>query len=400
MGYSTSRQVLKLPNQPLQSTERSIGVFTTPTAIMKLMSFLNWSNKWLYNKVLARLASLSAFLEDLMVFAVNNAGFTRLSNIEITGEEDIFRLTRTGDSQQWWGFQPSDHSSQSYSTRCILSRLMSTAPTGANFRPSQGILDNGARTTSPTGTYEYSAPYFGYTFYSDGNNVFAVLELRQNVFTHLFFGNIRKVSSFHGGEYVTGTNAYRVFDRPIDLWFRPDNGNINTPDSWLFPAGQSTLTQHSRTIPNGTGHVRITNANGDQRDYAMLGRAETTNSGSGTPDIITAMAGVIGSGKSSLNQTGPIGQDFAHLLFTSAVNTNTLRTPLIPMYLKLQHPTEAGTVFIAGVVDNLRYVNMTNLEPRALTLTDWRVIPLGTKVGDPLQAMVSNTLGIAIREIN
>ena len=352
-------------------------------------------------------ASLDEFLEAIMAFAVANAGFTRETNIPISDgsntADTLYALRRNTDGQLWWGFRVQTNNGETlFPNSTIRSRLMTVRPTVANFNPSNSgvVLPNGARRVLAVGAFNLAPPFTGYTLYSDGNNVFAILEIRAGIFTHLAFGNITKAISFQGGEYVSGTCGYRR--NRTTAWLTPgvDNNGQNEYINCLlseYTYDSVGTTNHVSAIAS-PGQIRLQITDGTDTDFGQIG----TSLGDGNGEAPNGVVGTMppyNTDSGRWANGGAITNGFMTDVFAAGVNNVTLRSPLFPVFIMRQHPTVGNTKFILGTVDNIRSVNMTNFDARALTLTDWRVFPYSQKSGDPLVAQTSSSLGIAYREI-
>lgn len=154
------------------------------------------------------ITSENAFLTALVAFAVAEAGFTD-HGIDSGGTENLYRISKTVDTvQTWYGFRKEDvGTSAQHSDVAIAGRMMLELPTDTNF----DTVNKGQRYKTFMGLYNIAPTWTGYSFFSDGVTVFAVLELTTGVFTHMNFGNVTKTSVWAGGAFLTANNFQTEF---------------------------------------------------------------------------------------------------------------------------------------------------------------------------------------------
>ncbi len=341
-------------------------------------------------------ASLDAFLDDLMDFAAAHAGFTRLSNTSVNGST-LYRLSRTGDSTMYWGFRQYYYNSSStasqgyYGRYSIRGRCMLTTPTSSNFWTN--VSDTGPASICCMGIYYLTPPFAGYKFFSDGNNVFAVLEIQQGIYAHLAFGNVRKLTPFHGGEYLVATNGARTNATDQYPWYSPGKESINYEGAqWLFSSAVKNFDGGDGSSADGCGSVRIRNTYGDSRDFALMGQTQGLDA---SGEKVSAK-GTVAYSTGTSTAGGCMADTESSTFRIAGRNSPTMRPPLLPIYLtRSNDETEYNTCYIFAAVDSIRTVNMANLEPATVTLGNWQCYPLAQKYGDTYTAPTSSFTGIA-----
>lgn len=331
------------------------------------------------------IADLDVFLTDLVSFAVTNAGFTNVGNTPIDSDT-LYRLSKLVDGvTTYWAFRNEDlvGDGQSISNINIISRIMSTSPVAGNF-PVTADGNSGSLYHTFMGTYNLRGPFTGYFFFTDGTNVYSVLEIRPNIYAHLAFGHMTKVGVWTGGAYLTSTSARRNASTPFQWW---DLDDVQFGDGNYFM--QARLANTSGAIW-GKSYFQVAN-NANFSDFVPLGSLDT--------------GGVTGSGNCPPHRGISQGSTFAGeiqfgtSLFRVAPSTSNLRSPILPLMFFVESSSITGRYEMRGYLENSGYINIANIAPETLTNTDWRVIPLVQKTGSNLTASLSDNVGIAYKEI-
>lgn len=318
-------------------------------------------------------SSLDSFLSDFVTYCVANAGFTDIGNTAIGGDT-LYRMSRTRDSlTTYWGFRNQVETSTSQSNITARCRLMHLSPDASNFDDGTSGSEHHTR----MGVFDFAGPYTRYYFFTDVDSVFGVLEVRPGIYTHIAVGNMSKIGTWNGGEYLTANN----FQRATGIWRAPDSST-----------GPNIFTARTNLPANGTigiSYFRVDNA-GSVNDFQGMGTNTNGRAGSGNmaPSNLTGLS------------AQDISVNFGHSLIQLATpNTFNLRSPIMPVFLFRESATVATRVHTYGQVPNIGYLNMQNISPAALIDGNWRIIPLGQKTGDNTQATVSGIYGVAYREI-
>jgi hypothetical protein len=243
------------------------------------------------------------------------------------------------------------------------------------------------------GIYYLTPPFAGYKFFSDGNNVFAVLEIQQGIYAHLAFGNVRKLTPFHGGEYLVATNGSRTNANSQYPWFAPGKeGTNNEGSQWLFSSAIKNFDGGEGSSADGCGAVRIRNTYGDSRDFALMGQTQGLDA---SGEKVSAK-GTVAYSTGTSTAGGCMADSDSSTFRIAGRNSPTMRPPLLPIYLtRSNDETEYNTCYIFAAVDSIRTVNMSNLEPATVTLGNWQCYPLAQKYGDTYTAPTSSFTGIA-----
>ena len=338
-------------------------------------------------------ASRDDFLEALMNFAAANAGFTRLAD-DTSGAQRLYRLSRAGDADTYWCFRARTGTSHKYGLHRMEARMMTIAASYAQFSAS----GNGQPYLTVADTYSYADTYTGYTFYSDGNNVFAILEVRQNVFTMLGFGKMIKTYLFDGGEFLVCNNYARQNVNITDAYYGLDSSASFSYSNMLFGARSSSYSAVISTpaSPNngGTGALRTAITGDAAQQFYTMGYDSANGN-----DPATCAGTVPPANRDASFNKSPFNSDLFYRLGIAGKNSGILRAPLFPIYILLRNPSVSNTLFIAGYIDNLRIVNMVNFNARDITLTDWRVFPYCSKTGDNKTHPLTYDYGFAFKEI-
>lgn len=332
----------------------------------------------------SNIVSVDAFLTALVAFAVANAGFTD-HGTDVGGTETLYRMSKTVDTvQTWYGLRKETALTGNYSALAVSSRMMLELPTDANFT----TINKGQHYHSFMGLFDLAPTYTGYSFFTDGVSVFAVLELTSGVFAHMAFGNLTKVGVWVGGAYLMANNFQT-------------GGITNWLDLTDSSNGAATMIFSARTAsPNQGGgcYVRYDTGGLDQSEFTQLNRADSTVTGSRL-----AASGTIPPNNNAITFSSSVGTlyvDMYRPLLDASPSESTFIAPLLPVMLLRQHSIgNEGAVVPLGHVPNIASINLTQLSDKDLVNTDWRVFPMCSQSGDGTVATFSSHYGIALKEI-
>ncbi len=329
------------------------------------------------------IVSIDALISAFFTFAVANSGFTDEGTVPITLDtisQTLRRISRiTNAVTTYWGFVERPMTSTFADTIKIESRMMRVLPTAANWT----TLADGQRIRTQLGLYNFAAPYTGYKFYSDGNNVFAAVEVRVGIYTHFGIGNIDKCGTYDGGEFLQGDfhEFSAGFFQPIQI--------STTITHFLF----APQTNDSSTSGN---YIRFNAGGNDELDFYKLGREDNSSNVSGSatisPPSTTGSTGT-GSVTSTTARFDPFGR-----VIDNSPSTATLVAPIMPCYITRVDSTLVKQRII-GQVPNIGGISIGNLNAKDIVNTDWDVYPRCQKTGDNTVATISDDWGIAYKAI-
>lgn len=216
-----------------------------------------------------------------------------------------------------------------------------------------------------------------YHFISVGECVHGVLEVFQNVFTHISFGRIAKAGIWDGGEYICAYGA----DRKVSGLYSFQNANNY---GYLFE------DQASPAVNWGCGFVRNNLGRADNGDFSPL---STGGLGVGESSAAQARMAINESfSDGDLDGTGY----YYDRIFNRGSNSFNNRAVLLPIEVRFNDVTTSSTVmFDCGYVEGVRLVNMEGLEPKHIVDGEWIIFPLAQKGGDRAVAPDSGKIGLA-----
>ena len=328
----------------------------------------------------ANITTTTEFISDLVAFAVANAGYADEGTATADGET-MYRISKTVDTvKTYWYFHYMVDADAQVSFEQYRMRMMQVLPTDANK------LDTTVGTLTPTnmGLFSKTPTFTGYSFFTDGDNIFATLEVQAGIYCHLSFGHIVKAAAFTGGAYLTANNF-----AGNTTWFDIESAN-NIRGSMIFSARRLVAS-----TSYGASYIRYSTGSGDWKDYTAFNFL-----GAGT---LFAASGVM----PPTNQTTFIDMTasvltwgiWQEMMEAASPSTTTLRAPLFPMYIARTVDWTTGDFILLGHVPNVTTVDVSLLQPQELVNTDWRVFPLSTKSTDTSVATPSGRWGVAYREI-
>lgn len=317
------------------------------------------------------ITSLDNLLTALANFA-NSNGFTKLTNIVVSGRQSDMYVLQKG-SMYWWflGFSATDGDFGTYGE--IECRMMTTAPTEGNrettalgqSQPTRIWLGN-----KPDGTYAT------YWFFADSNAIHAVIELGTGQYTHLSFGDTEKQYSFTGGEYLDGTGV-----TSISLGYSGSGFTLN--NSYLSAVFGGATSQIAR---NGYLYYPY-ESHGDQRDWSVL-TVSTTSSIESRRTVMPAPISTEATALSDLLGLGP--------------NLFNDRAPTYPIIMRTWDNRASGGTQLydpASHIHNARLLNIETITPQDLVDTDWMVFPQFSKEGDNTLHPVTGDKGVAYKKV-
>jgi len=330
------------------------------------------------------ITDLDEFLTDLVAFAVANAGFTDELTVPV-GSDTLYRISKTTSSiKTYWGLRSMATTGSIYSNSGVSARMMIVLPTAANWT----TVADGQRYPTRMGVFNIAPTFTGYSFFTDGVSVFAVLEVTSGVFAHFAFGDLTKVGVWDGGAYLMGNNFQVVSGN----WrYLLDSGHNSAP---LIFGGRTNL---GNSITNGCNYVRYNTGAGDNKDFTKLGGRDHASDG--------ALVGISGSISPNYDSTRYAGNtsvaltDIWKRIQENSPSEATFRAPLLPIILTRQTTGNLANFNILGHVPNITTINVSQLSAKALVNTDWRVFPLASKTLDDTVATPSDMWGVAYKEI-
>jgi hypothetical protein len=326
------------------------------------------------------IASVTALLSAFVTFAVANAGFTD-EGTDTVGGETLFKISRTTNSiLTYWGFVSTPQVSATKDDVRISARMMLSNPTAANWT----TLAEGQRLFTYWGAYNLAAPFTGYTFYADGTNVFAILEVRANIFTHLCIGNITKCGTYDGGEFLQA-DYHEISGGGWSAIDTNDNNQLV-----FAPRGVNPATA------GGGNYVRHDTVAGGHLNFFCFGFEDNADNtvGSGTLSPPSSLARI---GTSNVTTANAENDYFGNIIRYSPSSTTNV-APITPCYVT-RRDESISLVRIIGFVPNIGAISILNLNPKDIVNTDWKVYPRGQKAGDFTQASVTGRWGLAYKEI-
>lgn len=330
------------------------------------------------------ITDIDEFLTDLVAFAVANAGFTDESTVTISSDT-LYRISKTTASiKTYWGMRFENVTSTTYSNDGVSARMMLALPTAANF----ATVNVGQRYTTRMGTFNVAPTYTGYSFFTDGDSVFAVLEVTSGVFAHFAFGDIAKVGTWDGGAYLMG-NSFQIVG---STWRDIIEGSNNSS-----PTVFGSRAILGNTNAGGANYIRFNTGGADNTDFTKFGGRDHASDG--------ALVGASGTMPPNYNTVRSAGDtssavnDIWNRIQLNAPSEATFRSPLLPIFISRQTTGDLGNFNMLGHVPNITTVNVSLLQPKDLINTDWRVFPMSSKTLDDTVATKSDIWGIAYKEI-
>lgn len=306
-------------------------------------------------------STLDDVISQICAFAVANAGFTNEGTATYSGATR-YRISKGGI---YWTFVRSTHNSRYHILGRMSYSISHTAdPTTAN----------GQRNWTEASFWGFSGPFTNLYLFSEGTCVFAVVEVTAGVFTHLCIGNITKLDTFEGGEFISGTLLdYGNSTGNPSVWqFQDASSSYNCT---LFPANLSSKNAGAYT--SAMRWVRPSGKVNDQGDFASFG--------------------------CNLNSNQAVGDTqggFTEVLYERTPNSATSRSVLFPINIYNYDYTLAnGLYHLSGVVPGIRHLNLRLLDPAEIVLNDWQVFPYCAKSSDKVKYPYTANRGFAYKRV-
>lgn len=331
------------------------------------------------------ITSIDAFIQEIITYAVANAGFTLgVPTFDPGNGDTVHWVSRTTNGLiTYWTFRDRDGSFNNYSDQRMECRMMHEVPDATTY----ANLDDGQEFFTNMGVF-YAVPNFPTSkIYTDGTNIFVVLEAKTGVFTHLAFGNLSKVGTYVGGEFLSATNFSDFVAVPgISNWRPITSGNANC---LLF----SERRYSGSTSNGGVNYVRQNLGGDDRDDYIPFGTdspvAGLKAFGTIPPSLVTTTFTMT---------SGTFSPTFFTAVQTNAPSPFNLRAPLMPVYIFRRNDAK-NKVEPLGHIPNISSVRIDNLNPKEIVNTDWDVYPTSSKIQDPTITSDSGPWGIAYRDV-
>jgi hypothetical protein len=318
--------------------------------------------------------SLKSFIDQFIAFAVSNAGFVDSGIVAMSGNIEAHSLTKGAVT---WVFTTALSSEYVYSSGVsfMQSRMCYSSPVaGSVWSTTNPVGQPGmTRFSIYKAGLTFASPHW---FFTNGNSCHAVLEIFPNIFSHFSFGTLEKYGTYTGGEYLTCTDISRV---------------LNGIHNFNYIANQYIWAEN--TGGNGslyTGYIRYSRGGLDKDDFSPLGNGVNNISG-GNPQNAK---GIVNPGHA--DSTPGDGVGFCGAIFSCSPNAANLRSPLIPIYIRLRDVSSVSSQYhLAGYPEGVRMINIKELDPKEIVDNDWQVFPLAQKLGDSSVAAISNKLALA-----
>lgn len=323
-------------------------------------------------------ANPTDLLEEFVNFAVTHCGFTRLPNLTVAGyTTPIFVLSKGG---LYWWLGAISASFANYGTYGeITGRMMLVAPTTTNL------------TTNALGQYyrtrislfnRATGPYVKHRFYTDGNELYCVLEITPGAYTHFGIGKIPTAGPWAGGQFLVGSWAYINQYSATYGW--PAISTMVSNSSVPFCAN----SRH-RYLYDASGYNHIYNPNqnlGNSGDFAVILKGSYSDAninknhcqGSVPYGEVTGFLGasLAASAKNTFNQRNVINGNLIYMNDNRAADTT-------------------ARYFVFGAPAVLRPISMDGLNPKDIVEVTWDTYPIFLKGGDNKGYPDSGNYGIA-----
>lgn len=312
-------------------------------------------------------SSIDDFLTQFVTFAVANAGFTNEGTVTSsagTGSRTIHRISKGG--VHWFFLKSPDN-------KLFAGRM------GYSALPNGGNPDTPGSAYQSTYTYfstwNFTPPYVGHYFFTDGTCVHAAVEIASGIFNHWSVGIVSKYGTWTGGEYISGGYYYHVSNS--------DYTDFNSPYA---------CRPFNDVQQNNIGvycYARCTNTGTDSTDFKALNGVYNNTSG-----MFVGIAG---------------GQDgvasFYNQVIRDAPNAFTNRTPIFPgVFRRYDYENNSGLASLAGKIPYVGFLKMTpDMNAKDIINTDWQVFPITMRTGgntlSPSGASLSYEYALAYRRV-
>lgn len=331
--------------------------------------------------------NMQSVVDQISSFAVANAGFTALPDVILAGTTTTLKILLKGGMYYYLfgSTQVLPDFTPARTVGVIYLRMMRVEPTLANYNDIGTTID-AQRTPSKACTFSNIDGVFeGLNLYTDGNAVHVALEIFSNVFAHLSFGIVDKFGAWTGGEYTMANGIF--YSDTTDYIFL---SNFNT---FLFDGGYSSNRTTTLLSSYGINYIYrplpIAGASNNWTDYPRMG---TSTLPSGATQYCKS---------SGMYYTDDpfFSSGFTWALFKMSPNTTTLRTMLIPIYMRVSYELDDSLVHLAGHIPSAKYLNIQAIDPKEVVDVNWKVYPYTAKFGDTTNEPVSDNYGIAYQRV-
>ncbi|MES0340687.1 MAG: hypothetical protein ABUK08_00065 [Candidatus Humimicrobiaceae bacterium] len=315
-------------------------------------------------------SSMQSVVDQITAFAVANAGFVLEDSVTIVGATTTMEtLSKGGMYYYLLGLiQDSTGITPTTDIGMLNGRMMRVLPSDSNYLTPTGI--DAQRYPSKMCTFfNTDGSFEGLNLYTDGDSVHVVLEVNANVFAHMSFGICNKWGTWTGGEYMMANNLYQASANNFVF--------LSVNNTFVFDGRYSTA-QTTSTGMNALYRPLTTPLN-DYRDYPRFGSGSAT----GTTQYATSSGMAIAT------------TAFTNSLFRASPNTATLRTMLIPIYIRVTRESNINEFHLQGHIPLASYLNIERLSPKEIVDVNWRVYPYCSKEGDTTSESVSGEYGLA-----
>lgn len=292
-------------------------------------------------------ADRNAFIVAFVNFAVANAGFIN-QGTTVDGADTIYHISK---GSIYWNFVASFHT-QTIVHYSIYARMsFAKVTTLSNMKAATSTF--GQRLPTRMSTYQATGPYVKYFLYTDGNAVHCVLQLYTGVYTHISFGNMTKVGTWIGGEYLTAQDSSYWAGSQYDYY-----GWDYDRHCIIFDGGIQNYESGS-SYPTGFVRHIVGSVQNNSTDFARMGYRLTDNqrckmtTGKGLIHDLVEIASPIG-----FNQ----------------------RAPIFPVYVRIYEYATTRWI-LSGYVSGARSINIEHLSGETIVENDWIVFPITQKEG-------------------
>ncbi len=300
-----------------------------------------------------------AFITAIVSFAVANAGFAD-EGTSIDGEYTIYHISKGG---MFWNFVADAAEGEiTISTRMSFAKI-------TTFAAFISIATAGQRYSTMMVVYQ-SGPYIKYFLYTEGNAIHGVLQIYNDVWSHISFGNMIKFGAWIGGEYVTANGSF--ISGPG--YYQPWDHSYRT-NGILFDGGYNNVTA-LRT----TGYVRhlIAAPSNNYLEFARLGNLEQYDQKCQMVTMYGMLQTLIGT--------------------CSSIDFN-MRSPLFPVYVKAWE-TVTNRWRLVGYVPGTKVLDIGHISSASIVENDWITFPMIQRhSGDRVLSPRSYDWGVAYKRI-
>ena len=306
-------------------------------------------------------STLDDVMSQICAFAVANAGFTDEGVVNFSGA-NRYRISKGGI---YWTFVRSYFDGLNH----ILCRMSySISPTAD---PSSS---NSQYEWTATSTWGFSGPFPNLYMFADSGCVFAVIEVTTGVFTHISIGNIEKLDTFVGGEFVAGNYMDRGYNTGTpSIW-----QYYHVDDSWNacpFTGGLSVKSTERSTYMR---YIKPSGQANNHNDFAPFGREH---------NIANQAVGQSWNG-------------WQQVLFDRTPNRATSRSILLPQNIfNYDYVLGNGLYHFSGFIPGMRIVSLELLDAGEIILNDWQVFPFCSKAGNKISYPVTYNYGFAFKRV-